>query len=81
MFAGQMIAGGSAPLIVKVLVSPSTIRSGVPVVVLSVRSTRLVAVKFALVKSSVLELALPALAGGLAAIGGGSILLRRKTAR
>ena len=28
-----------------------------------------------------MELALPALAGGLAAIGGGSILLRRKTAR
>src|SRR5712691_9030620 len=28
-----------------------------------------------------LELALPALAGGLAAIGGGSLLLRRKTPR
>jgi hypothetical protein len=28
-----------------------------------------------------LELALPVLAGGVAAIGGGSLLLRRKTAR
>ena len=28
-----------------------------------------------------MELAIPALAGGLAAIGGGSLLLRRKTAR
>jgi hypothetical protein len=28
-----------------------------------------------------MELALPALAGGLAAIGGGSVLLRRKTTR